>query len=65
VVKKTRTLYVIGQTRVHVDQVEGLGVFLELEVVLREGQTEADGKAIAENLMSEFGIDKRQLIPEA
>jgi predicted adenylyl cyclase CyaB len=65
VVRKTRTLYLIGQTRVHIDQVERLGMFLELEVVLREGQTEAEGKAIAERLMSEFEIDKRQLIPEA
>lgn len=64
-VKKTRTLYLIGQTRVHLDEVEGLGSFLELEVVLRNGQSEAEGKAIAQSLMSSFGIDKQQLIAEA
>ena len=64
-VRKTRTLYLIGQTRVHIDEVEGLGTFLELEVVLRERQIEAEGKAIAESLMVEFGIDKRELVPEA
>ena len=64
-VKKTRTLYLIGQTRVHIDEVERLGTFLELEVVLREGQTEAEAKTIAENLMAELGIDKRQLLPDA
>ena len=31
-VKKTRYLYMVGQTRVHVDEVEGLGNFMELEV---------------------------------
>ena len=65
VVRKTRTLYLIGQTRVHIDEVEGLGTFLELEVVLRERQTEAEGKAVVEPLMVEFGIDKRELVPEA
>ena len=64
-VRKTRTLYLIDQTRVHIDEVEGLGTFLELEVVLREGQTEAEGELIAERLMSEFRIDKQALIPEA
>jgi predicted adenylyl cyclase CyaB len=65
VVKKTRTLYLIGQTRVHIDEVEGLGSFLELEVVLQPEQSDIEGKAVAERLMSEFGIDKQQLIPEA
>jgi len=64
VVRKTRTLYLIGQTRVHIDEVRGLGTFLELEVVLRDAQTETEGKAIAESLMCEFGINKQQLIPE-
>jgi predicted adenylyl cyclase CyaB len=65
VVKKTRTLYLIGQTRVHLDEVEGLGEFLELEVVLRPGQSEIEGKEIADNLLAEFGIDQRQLVAEA
>lgn len=32
ILKKSRTLIMIGQTRVHVDRVEGLGDFMELEV---------------------------------
>ncbi len=65
VVVKTRTLYVIDQTRVHPEHVQGLGAYLELEVVLRPGQTEAEGKRIAEVLLKEFGIEKPELIGEA
>jgi len=64
-VKKSRILYLIGQTRVHIDRVEGLGDFLELEVVLRPDQSEDEGKRIAEELLAELGIEKRQLIAEA
>ena len=42
-----------------------LGSFLELEVVLQPEQSDIEGKAVAERLMSEFGINKQQLIPEA
>jgi predicted adenylyl cyclase CyaB len=62
VVKKTRILYLIGQTRVHIDEAEGLGILVELEVVVRHGQSEVEGKTIAEALMAEFGIDKQQQV---
>jgi predicted adenylyl cyclase CyaB len=65
VVKKTRVLYLIGQTRVHIDEVQGLGDFLELEVVLRPGQTELEGKSIVTALLAEFGIAQNELIAEA
>jgi predicted adenylyl cyclase CyaB len=64
-VTKTRRLFLVGQTRVHIDEVEGLGNFLELEVVLRDGQTESEGRRIAEQLLSEFGIRPEQLVAKA
>ncbi len=65
VVRKTRYLYLVGQTRVHLDDVEGLGRFMELEVVLEEGQSDADGQMVAEELMSALGVERGDLIDGA
>jgi predicted adenylyl cyclase CyaB len=64
-VRKDRTLYVIGQTRVHLDRVTGLGDYLELEVVLRPEQSEDEGKMIADELLSVLNVDRKDLIAEA
>ena len=65
VVRKKRYLYLIGQTRLHLDDVEGLGQFVELEVVLREGQSDAEGQAIAEGLMTALGVERTTLLEGA
>jgi len=62
VVKKTRHLYHFGQTRIHLDDVEALGKFLELEVVLRPEQSEIEGRKTAEELMGQLGIEKCDLL---
>ena len=64
-VRKTRYLYRVGQTRVHLDDVEGLGQFMELEVVLRDGQGDAEGQAIAQSLMASLGVEKSDLLEGA
>lgn len=65
VVRKVRTLYLHKQTRIHLDEVEGLGTFVELEVVLHQGQSEAEGQAIARHVMDELGIPSSDLIEDA
>lgn len=65
VVTKRRHLYLIGQTRVHLDEVESLGTFVELEVVLSKGQTAKYGAEIANELMTQLGIDATDLISGA
>jgi predicted adenylyl cyclase CyaB len=65
IVRKQRTLYMIGQTRVHLDQVEGLGSFLELEVVLLPGQSTEQGTQTALELLEVLGIQPQDLIDRA
>lgn len=65
VVTKRRHLYLIGQTRVHLDEVESLGTFVELEVVLSKGQTSEYGARVAEDLMATLGIQSEDLVSGA
>ncbi len=65
VVSKVRYLYMVGQTRIHIDEVKGLGVFMELEVVMKPGQSDAEGKSIANKLMQQLGIEEQDLINTA
>ena len=65
VVRKTRYLYKVGQTRVHLDDVEGLGQFMELEVVLHDDQSDDEGQAIANDLMKKLGIGPTDLVDGA
>jgi predicted adenylyl cyclase CyaB len=64
-VRKHRTLYVVGRTRVHLDRVEGLGQFVELEVVLCDGEDTTAGIEEAQRLMAVLGISSTQLLDGA
>jgi adenylate cyclase class IV len=59
-VRKTRWLLVDTtggfNTRIHLDRVEGLGDFMELEVMLQDGQSDAQGTQAAEALMVRLGL---------
>ena len=65
VVRKTRALYLIGTTRIHLDNVEGLGEFMEVEVVLEEGRDSEQGGEIAAGLLRRFGIGEADLVATA
>ncbi len=64
-VVKRRLLFRVGRTRVHLDDVEGLGTFLELEVEMAEGEGEAAGAGEARRLMRAFAIPEEALVAEA
>ena len=65
-VKKRRWLYVSdafgGHTRIHFDEVKGLGQHIELEVILQEGQSPEDGERIAEQFREALDILEDDLI---
>ena len=65
VVKKRRTVRMVGRTRIHLDEVEGLGEYLELEVVLEPGEANEDGVAVAEELMAKLEIAPEDLVEPA
>jgi predicted adenylyl cyclase CyaB len=64
-VLKHRTLFLAGRTRIHLDRVENLGHFLELEVVLSEGERSETGVEVAHDLLGKLGISSSQLIEGA
>lgn len=64
-VRKQRRLVLAGRTRIHLDRVEGLGDFIELEVVLRDGEAECDGVDEAEAVMTRLGVRPEWLVQGA
>lgn len=64
-VRKRRTLFLVGRTRVHLDEVEGLGRFVELEVVLADDEPTRNGVDEARALMQALGIEQTQCVETA
>ncbi len=64
-VRKTRKLYMYGRTRIHIDHVESLGNFLELEIMLEEVGDERVGEIEIYELMKKFGLSETQLVEDA
>lgn len=56
VVDKTREIWLIENVRIHLDEVVGLGAFLEFEAVLADGQSDDEGHRQVARLTELFGI---------
>ena len=65
VVRKERKLYMVDRTRIHLDRVAGLGNFVELEVVLAEGESDEEATAEADRLVDSLGITTTDLVQQA
>ena len=65
VVAKHREVFVAGRTRIHLDRVDQLGSFVELEVVLAEGESADAGQREAHALLTSLAIAESDLVPDA
>jgi predicted adenylyl cyclase CyaB len=64
-VRKRRVLFLAGRTRIHLDEVQGLGHFMELEVVLADGEALSSGEAEAQALLLALQIPDAALVRTA
>lgn len=63
VVDKQREIFLVDNVRIHLDRVEGLGTFLELEAVFDgDAAAEAEERRKVERLMLELGVDPGDLV---
>jgi adenylate cyclase class IV len=53
-VVKTRELWMLGNVRIHLDEVDGLGTFLELEAMVTDEQDESACRRMIERLRQTF-----------
>jgi predicted adenylyl cyclase CyaB len=60
VVRKKRSLYLFGATRIHLDQVDGLGSFIEFEIP--GGDSRLNPEEILDRLVNEFRIGEGDVI---
>ncbi|MEX2561010.1 MAG: class IV adenylate cyclase [Pirellulales bacterium] len=62
VTEKRREIYLHHHVRIHLDQVTGLGEFLEFEAVLDQGADEIESRALISTLARHFALDPSELV---
>jgi adenylate cyclase, class 2 len=63
VVRKTREIYFLSNIKIHLDEVEGLGSFLEIEAIDATGQrTKAQLRRQCRTLMRKLGVSAQDLL---
>lgn len=62
VVDKVRSLYLWGNVRIHLDQVEGLGFFIEFEAVLSSPDQDGEGHKKVAQLIKRFGLPEEAFL---
>jgi predicted adenylyl cyclase CyaB len=63
VVRKRRHLFLYRQTRIHLDEVEGLGQFVELETVM-SGQSEGEAEAELRHVAAALSLKAEDAIAQ-
>jgi adenylate cyclase, class 2 len=61
-VVKVRSVYLWRNVRIHIDEVAGLGTFLEFEAIVDETCEESAARAKAQQLCDAFGVTPDQII---
>lgn len=62
VASKRREVYLVENARIHLDEVEGLGTFLEIEVVMPPEASDKEGESLILGLMEKFSINHDELL---
>lgn len=65
VIRKHRELFRVGRTRIHLDQVESLGCFVEIEVVLGDGEPAQSGLQEYDRITQALGLAEAVVEPVA
>jgi adenylate cyclase, class 2 len=64
VVDKRREIYFVGNVKIHLDRVRGLGKFLEVEAITRTGRLDrARGQAL--RFQKLFGVARQDIVPQS